>query len=229
MSYHQITPVERYTLAALRTQVPMPSCAAIARMMGRHPSTISREVKRNSARHDDAYRPSKAQERTNGRRSRSRRNSHFTASDWAMVEDRLREHLSPEQISGRLRREGLLEISHETIYKHIWSDKRRSGRKWPCRGNMDIRGQRQQGRWRSLPRRCRESLRHVGPGFCRRPTRRSLLGRSRQPRTGNQTIARGARRNIVTRQSMEPMGPSRTDRRPRRECVDPSCPGSGAA
>jgi IS30 family transposase len=96
-------------------------------MMGRHRSTISREVKRNSARHDDAYRPSKAQERTNGRRSRSRRNSHFSGDDWMMVEDRLREHLSPEQISGRLRREGLLEISHETIYKHIWNDKRQRG------------------------------------------------------------------------------------------------------
>lgn len=132
MSYHQITPVERYTLSALRTQVPALSCAAIARMMGRAPSTISRELKRNSARHDGAYRPSKAQERTNGRRSRSRRNSHFTASDWAMVEARLREHHSPEQVSGRLRREGLLEISHETIYLHVWRDKRAGGTLYRC-------------------------------------------------------------------------------------------------
>src|SRR5689334_21848762 len=123
MSYHQITPVERYTLSALLRQVPKPSCAAVAGMMGRHRSTIWRELKRNSAMYDGAYRPSKAQERTNGRRWRSRRNSHFTVSDWKMVEAKLREHLSPEQISGRFRRDGVLEISHETIYNHVWRDK----------------------------------------------------------------------------------------------------------
>jgi IS30 family transposase len=127
MSYHQITPVERYTLAALRKQVPMPTCAAIARVMGRHRSTICREVKRNSARYDAAYRPSIAQERTNGRRSRSRRNSHFDAADWTIVESHLRDLLSPDQISGRLRRDGILEISHETIYKHVLRDKRLGG------------------------------------------------------------------------------------------------------
>ena len=37
---------------------------------------------------------------------------------------------SPEQISGRLREEGLLEISHKTIYKRIWTDKRRGGHLW---------------------------------------------------------------------------------------------------
>lgn len=127
MSYRQITPVERYTLSALLRQVPALSCAEIARMMGRHRSTIWRELERNSARYDGAYRPSKAQERTNGRRSRSRRNSHFTASNWELIESRLRDHLSPEQVSGRLRREGLLEVSHETIYQHVWRDKREGG------------------------------------------------------------------------------------------------------
>lgn len=127
MRYHQITPDERYTLATLRKQVPALSCANMARLMGRDRSTISREVKRNSARYDGAYRPSIAQERTNGRRSRSRRNSHFSATEWTMIEGQLRAHLSPEQISGRLRREGVLEISHETIYKHVWRDKRQGG------------------------------------------------------------------------------------------------------
>lgn len=127
MSYRQITAHERYTLATLRRQVPELSCAAIARIMGRHRSTISREIRRNSARFDGAYRHTKAQERTNGRRSRSRRNSHFTAKDWRLVERLLGEYLSPEQISGRLRLEGLLEISHETIYKYVWMDKRCGG------------------------------------------------------------------------------------------------------
>ncbi len=127
MNYRQITPEERYTLATLRRQVPALSIAKMARMMGRHRSTISRELRRNSARFDGAYRPSKAQERTNGRRSRSRRNSHFTPRDWRLVEKMLREFLSPEQISGRLRLEGVLQISHETIYQYVWKDRVQRG------------------------------------------------------------------------------------------------------
>ena len=77
--------------------------------------------------HDGAYRPSKAQERTNGRRSRTRRGSAFTATQWMLVEDLLTEGWSPEQISGRLRRDGRLRISYETIYKYVWSEKHAGG------------------------------------------------------------------------------------------------------
>ena len=127
MAYHQITPEERYTIGLLRTQVPPRSSAAIARILGRARSTVTREIARNSSRYDGRYRPSKAQERTNGRRSRARRHSQFSGGDWDLVEKLLRQYFSPEQISGRLRREDRLEISHETIYKHVWYDKHRGG------------------------------------------------------------------------------------------------------
>jgi IS30 family transposase len=127
LRYHQITPEERYRLAALRTQQPPLSKAEIGRRLGRHPSTVARELKRNAAMHDGAYRPSKAQERTNGRRSRTRRGSSFTAREWMLVEDLLAEGWSPEQISGRLRREGRLRISYETIYKYVWAEKHAGG------------------------------------------------------------------------------------------------------
>jgi IS30 family transposase len=127
MRYHQITREERYTLAAMRTQHPPLSNAEMARRLGRHPSTILREVRRNAARHDGAYRASKAQERTNGRRSRTRRWSKLTEKSWMLVQDLLREKLSPDQISGRLRREGVLEVSHETIYRYILADKHAGG------------------------------------------------------------------------------------------------------
>jgi transposase, IS30 family len=127
LRYHQITPDERYRLAALRTQHPPLSNAEMARQLGRHPSTISRELRRNAATHDGAYRPSKAQERTNGRRSRTRRGSTFTARQWMLVEDLLVEGWSPEQISGRLRLEGRLRISYETIYQYVWADKHAGG------------------------------------------------------------------------------------------------------
>jgi IS30 family transposase len=125
MKYRQITSEERYTLGALRTQGLNQS--EVARVLGRARSTISREVRRNSARHDGAYRPSIANARTNGRRSRSRRNEHFTAEDYRRVAGQLKEGWSPEQISGRGRRDGTFSISHETIYLHIWKDKRNGG------------------------------------------------------------------------------------------------------
>lgn len=125
MTYHQLSPEERYMLARLRRQGL--NQAQIARLLGRHRSTVCREVRRNSTKADGHYRAFTAQERTNGRRSRSRRNSHFTAADFALVERLLRQQWSPEQVSGYLARHGLLSISHETIYRHVWRDKKRGG------------------------------------------------------------------------------------------------------
>lgn len=125
MAYRQITSEERYTIAALRREGFNQS--QIANRLGRHKSTISREVRRNAARLDGAYRASKAIERTNGRRSMSRRNQRFTRDDFALVERNLKEGWSPEQISGRLRLNGELSISHETIYIHVWRDREEGG------------------------------------------------------------------------------------------------------
>jgi len=125
MTYHQLSPEERYMLAALRRRGR--NQAEIARALGRHGSTICREVGRNSTRADGHYRAFTAQERTNGRRSRSRRDSHFTAADFALIDELLRRQWSPEQVAGHLRRTGGLTISHETIYRHVWRDKREGG------------------------------------------------------------------------------------------------------
>ena len=123
-TYHQLTSGERYALKALRRQGL--SKAEIGRAMGRHRSTIGRELARNS-RADTGYRPYTADEMTRARRRRSRRNRRFTGADWDLVVARLEKQWSPEQISGRLRRKGKLRISHETIYRYIWLDKKRGG------------------------------------------------------------------------------------------------------
>jgi IS30 family transposase len=125
MNYCQITSAERYSLALLRQQGCRP--AAIARMLGRHRSSITRELRRNASHHDGTYRPPLAEWYARGRRSRSRRNTQFTPADWARVDALIRADWSPEQIAGRLRREQALEISHETIYRRIWCDKRAGG------------------------------------------------------------------------------------------------------
>jgi IS30 family transposase len=123
--YHQITLEERYRISALHQADHCQS--EIARKLGRHRSTISRELYRNRSRWDGGYRPSKAQERANGRRSRSRRNQRFGRGDWTKVERLVRRQWSPEQISGVLRKNAGLSISHETIYRHIWVDRWHGG------------------------------------------------------------------------------------------------------
>lgn len=130
MRYHQITREERYTLAVLRKQIPALTISAIARLMERHRSTIYREVSRNTTHPDGSYRPFRAQEATNGRRRRSRKHSQFTTAQWLVIEDLLRADLSPEQIGGWLQRHQRLRISHETIYRYVWRDKRRGGALW---------------------------------------------------------------------------------------------------
>ena len=124
MSYHQITREERYTISALRKQGYRTS--KIAAVLGRHRSSIYREIRRNQC-NDRGYRPFKADSRTRGRRSRSRRNKQFVAQDFAMVESLLRLEWSPEQVSGYLKRENLVDISHETIYLYVWADREAGG------------------------------------------------------------------------------------------------------
>ena len=125
MNYRQLTPEERYMLAALRRQGL--NQAEIARSLGRHRSTVCRELHRNATHADGRYRAFTAQERTNGRRSRSRRNQRFTAQDFSLVDRLLCRQWSPEQVAGYLDRTGQLEISHETIYRHVWRDKKQGG------------------------------------------------------------------------------------------------------
>lgn len=122
--YHQLTSGERYALSTLRKQGYRN--AAIARALGRHRSTIGRELKRNT-RKDGGYRPDTAHEFTRWRRSRERRRWQFTKAQFALIEDRLARQWSPEQIAGRLKRQGRLSISHETIYRYIWEDRSRGG------------------------------------------------------------------------------------------------------
>jgi len=97
-------------------------------VLGCHRCTVGRELRRNCSVSDVRYRADKAQERANGRRSGSRRNQHFTAEDFARVDALLEQRWSPEQIAGRLAFMQLLSISHETIYRHEWRDKRSGGK-----------------------------------------------------------------------------------------------------
>lgn len=133
MKYTQITSHERHIIAALKKQGL--SVIAIANNLGRHRSSVYRELNRNSCFHiDGSYRPSKAQRRTIARRRRSRRNRHYDQQDFILVRQLLRQKFSPEQIVGFIRRFNLMKrrLSHETIYQYIWRDKAEGGSLWRC-------------------------------------------------------------------------------------------------
>lgn len=127
MKYHQITSGERYAIAALRKRGL--SIREIARELGRAHTTISRELRRNLSS-QGRYTPFKANQKCRGRRTRSRRNARISAETWAVVDRYLYLDWSPEQVAGFLRVEGILRISHESIYLHVWRDKAAGGDLW---------------------------------------------------------------------------------------------------
>ena len=113
MTYHHLSQEERYQISALLkaglTQ------AQISVNLGRHKSTISREVSRNSGLR--GYRPRQACLLAENRALNSRNARQITDADWLCVESYLREQWSPEQIASEV------SMSHETIYRHVYADK----------------------------------------------------------------------------------------------------------
>ena len=124
MPYQQITLDERYQVAQLRGL--RLSVAEIARRLGRHRSTIHRELARNPSRRG-RYEWYHAHCLAGTRRSQSRRNRRLTAADWAQVLPALAQGWSPEQIAGRGRVAGTLRLSHETIYQYLARDRQAGG------------------------------------------------------------------------------------------------------
>lgn len=142
MGYHQLSQEERYIVATMRSTGK--SQRAIAKELGRAPSTISRERKRNATKHDGSYRPEKAHSYAKTRRRQSKTEK-LEPSQWIVVETLLRDEYSPDQAAQRLAAEGEFEISHETIYKHIRRDKDAGGRLWKHMRIMSKHGRKKRG------------------------------------------------------------------------------------
>ena len=118
--------LEREELAILHAQKV--DKAEIARRLGRHPSTIGRELARNCQRaRPDRYRASSAQAQTEARARRPKQaklaGNHVLRT---YVQDKLtcRQRWSPEQIARRLRvdfpDDESMRVSHETIYQSLY-------------------------------------------------------------------------------------------------------------
>jgi len=127
-NYSQLSLEERCSIARLREAGQ--SIRQIAAALDRQPSTITRELKRNSGS-QVGYQPGYAQQQTDARRwtgARLERDDTLRET----VLDRLAQGWSPEQIAGRLAREaGRKVISHETIYRFVYAQlKRTNDRRW---------------------------------------------------------------------------------------------------
>jgi len=120
MNYTHLTQAERYQIAILNKAGHEQS--EIARVMSRHPSTIGRELRRN--RGQRGYRAKQAHEFSQARMRACENGPRIAAETWALVEERLGELWSPEQICGRLKELGLPAASHEAIYQRIYADQR---------------------------------------------------------------------------------------------------------
>jgi IS30 family transposase len=121
--YDQLSLDERCEIARLHAAGT--SIRKIAAALGRPPSTVSREVKRNSGR-DTGYRPALAQDKTAARRwNGSKLDRDEALRDQVLA--LLARGWSPEQVAGRLKADaGCTIISHETIYRFIHAQIRRT-------------------------------------------------------------------------------------------------------
>mgnify|MGYP003296934767 CR=1 FL=1 len=94
---------------------------SIALEIGVHPSTVTREIRRNSNRYGK-YVFSTAQEQCDSRKHSTLGNHRKSAILWWRIEQMIKEDdWSPRQISGVLRKEGI-PICAQTIYNHVHAD-----------------------------------------------------------------------------------------------------------
>jgi len=120
--YTHLSAEERETLSLGLTQGH--SLRSMARVLGRSPSTLSRESARNSMR-GCPYRACTAQSQATTRARQPRRSRKLLSPWlWQYVRAQLRRGCSPEQIAGRLRRaypdDMRKHLSTETIYAALY-------------------------------------------------------------------------------------------------------------
>lgn len=146
--YTQLTQEQRYQIYAfLKAGFSQPT---IASEINVHKSTICRELQRN--RGLKGYRPKQANVKATNRRQVAAKYVKLRPKIITLVNSLIQQDFSPEQVSGSLKKNHGLMISHETIYRHLLTDKanggtlykhlRRSNRKRKKRyGSRNIRGQ----------------------------------------------------------------------------------------
>jgi IS30 family transposase len=125
-AYKQLTEEDRIEIYAMKQAGKQQN--QIAAALGISPSTVSRELTRNTGLR--GYRPKQAQQKALQRRFTARKAVKMTPEMLDYIESHLRQEHSPEQIAERMKCDPNgpdSTISHERIYQHIWQDKAAGG------------------------------------------------------------------------------------------------------
>ena len=122
MKYKQLTLEKRYQISALNKLGK--NQTFIANEIGVHKATICRELSRNSL---PKYSAEAAHVIARIRHKKKPRKIRLTQPIKVYIGQKLKEHWSPQQISGRLHVDKNLFISHETIYQYIYKNLRQGG------------------------------------------------------------------------------------------------------
>ncbi len=120
--YRQLTEEDRIEIYAMKQAGKEQNM--IAAELGVHPSTISRELSRNTGLR--GYRPKQAHQKALQRRFNACKAVKMTTETIGYIECNLAQEHSPEQIAERMKLDpGWYgpTVSHERIYQHIWQDK----------------------------------------------------------------------------------------------------------
>ena len=145
--YTQLTQGLRYQIEILKKAGK--NQKDIADLVNVSPSTICRELQRNTGQR--GYRPKQAQIKAENRRKLTAKPLKMTLDAICLIDSKVNIDWSPKQVSGWLKDEKSICISHERIYQHIWTDKlnggilyrhlRHSDKKRKQYGSKDKRGQ----------------------------------------------------------------------------------------
>ncbi|MBN4063720.1 IS30 family transposase [Cardiobacterium sp. AH-315-I02] len=123
MSYKHLSLEERhYIELSMKNEKTL---TEIADDLRRSQSTITREIKRNLGCR--GYRHNQADGMAKERHVVKYKATKMTAKISEIIDDYIYQDWSPEQISGRLAKDGVITLHHETIYQYILSDKRSGG------------------------------------------------------------------------------------------------------
>jgi len=123
MSYKQLTENERYQIYVMKKAGH--NQKVISALLGRSPSTISRELCRNQGLR--GYRPAQAQRLTETRRHEAQKACKVNDEVRSWIETLIRQELSPQQVVDYLKRHKALSLHHETVYQLIYEDKAAGG------------------------------------------------------------------------------------------------------
>jgi len=150
------------------------SVRMVAKTIGRSPSSVSRELRRNFPPEHHVYTPRLAHGRAlEYRKHRGRTDRLKSDIIRVYIVSHLKEGWSPEQISGRMKKENIGVISHEAIYQYIYAQIHQNGWGYLKPGHEDLRPylrRKKKRRTRKGMRRCQRIFKSKGVSIDARPT-----------------------------------------------------------